>query len=132
MPQSLLTCLLGTEEERLGLVQGDSVGQRPTRSLPSYEEEDDVDYEASPSDDYAYDDDVKSFSDDKSGRYGRGITDSPQRGRTGSGSSSGNEKGLGIGSETPPRPPAHGSGYGKPRGGGAGGAGSAGTPAAFI
>lgn len=113
-------------------MQGDGVGQQSTRSLPSYEEEDDVDYEASPSDDYAYDDEMKPYSDDKSSRYGRGITGSPQRGRAGSGSSSGNEKGLGISSETPPRPPAHGSGYGTPRGGGTGGAGGAGTPAAFI
>lgn len=114
-------------------MQGDSAGQKPTRSLQSYEEEeDDVDYDASPSDDYAYDDEMKSFSADRSGRYGREITDSPSRGRAGSGSSSGNEKGLGIRSETPPKPPAHGSGYGTPRGGGPGGAGGAGTPAAFI
>lgn len=113
-------------------MQGDSVGHQSTRSLPSYEEEDDdIDYQRSPSDDYAYDDEMRSYSDDKSGRYGREITDSPQRGRAGSGSSSANEKGLSL-SGTPPRPPAHGSGYSTPRGGGAGGAGGAGTPAAFI
>jgi len=125
-----------TEEERLGLVQGDSASNLDHRSLPAYEEEDDVDYEASPSDDYAYDDDVKSYTGD-SHRYGRGITEASLRGRAGSGSSSGDETGLGISSrEAPPKPPAHGSSYGSPRSGGgsgsAGGAGAAGTPAAFL
>lgn len=115
-------------------MQGDSVLHQSNRSLPAYEEEDDVDYrETSPSDDYAYDDDVKSYSSDKQHRYGRGITGSPPRGRAGSNGSSEDEKGLGI---TPPKPPAHGPGYGPPRGGGGGGSGSgaggAGTPAAFI
>ncbi|CAN8101915.1 unnamed protein product [Discula destructiva] len=117
-----------SEEERLGLVHGDSVAQQVMRSLPSYRGEDGVDYEASPSDDYAYDDDVQSYSSDKTSRYGRGITESALRGRAGSGSSSENEKGQGTRNDEPPKPPAHGSGYGSPRGG----AGGAGRPAAFM
>ncbi|KAI1386666.1 DUF803-domain-containing protein [Hypoxylon trugodes] len=57
-----------TEEERLGLVKGDS-NSMPT--LPRHDDDDDDDYEES-------DDD--SYSDDKRvERYGRGITDSPPR-----------------------------------------------------
>lgn len=122
--------LVFVEEERLGLVQGDSAGHH--RALPPYQEESDI--ERSPSDDYAYDDDMKSYSSDKAGRYGRGITDSRARAASGSSSEgdSGTEKGLGIRGEAPPKPPAHGPGYGGSRGGGSGGAGGTGTPAAYL
>ncbi|KAG6355778.1 hypothetical protein INS49_003744 [Diaporthe citri] len=119
-----------TEEERLGLVKGDSNNQGPGYSsapaLPLYEEDD---FEGS--DDYLYDDDAL-YSDDKMTRYGRGITDSPPRGRAGSDGS--NEKGNepqrgrwneGRGSSRdqtpptpPPKPPAHGSRSGSGSGSG--------------
>lgn len=116
---------LATEEERLGLVHGDSRTGASAAALPAYEEdEDDEDYRASPSDDY-------DFDDDKANRYGRGITGSPPRGRAASGSSSGSdEKAMGRREEAttpPPRPPTHGTRYGTP-GGGSGGAGGRGTP----
>lgn len=127
-----------TEEERLGLVQGDSITGGLGPGTGAYEEEDE-DYQASPSDEYIYDDDLASYAEDKSSRYGRGITQSPPRGRASSGSSSGNEQGLGISAQrdqgrrlndTPPKPPAHGSGYGTPgSGSGAGGRGTPGGPA---
>lgn len=132
-----------TEEERLGLVHGDS-NSRSGRSLPPYEEEDDddQDYDASPSDDYAYDDDMKFVAEGKSERYGRGITDSASRDRAGSGSSSGNEKGLGISRRqayepsTPPKPPSHGGSYGQGSGGrrppGSSGGPPHGSDGAFI
>ncbi|KAI3394478.1 hypothetical protein diail_2670 [Diaporthe ilicicola] len=119
-----------TEEERLGLVKGDSNDRGPgyssTPALPLYEEDD---YEGT--DDYPYDDDAL-YGDDKMTRYGRGITDSPPRGRSGSGDS--NEKGdehqrsrwnegrSGSRDQTPPtpppKPPAHGGGSGSGSGSG--------------
>ncbi|KAI1077180.1 DUF803-domain-containing protein [Whalleya microplaca] len=59
-----------TEEERLGLVKGDS---HTTPALPQYDGDDD---------DYDYDDDdgdVFLDDDKRAERYGRGITSSPQR-----------------------------------------------------
>lgn len=123
------------EEERLGLVTGDSTVNQSAPQLSPYDEDD---YGGSP-DSYDYDDDVKPFADEKATRYGRGITGSPPRGRAGSGSSSGHEQGLGIRgavipdheddrqewdeTSTPPRPPPHrgDSGTGS-------GAGAHGTP----
>ncbi|KAH9993914.1 DUF803-domain-containing protein [Xylariaceae sp. FL0662B] len=61
-----------TEEERLGLVMGDS---RSAPALPRYDGEDD-------NDDYDYDDDDDDSylnEDKRAMRYGRGITGSPQR-----------------------------------------------------
>ncbi|PSS05203.1 magnesium transporter NIPA-domain-containing protein [Coniella lustricola] len=125
-----------TEEERLGLVHGGDNASLSRKSLPSYDEVDDDDYQTSP-DDYEYDDDdLKTYGASTSHRYARGATDSPQRGR---GSSSADEKGLGIqGShhyadehdldvhDAPPRPPAHGTrGSGAP---GASGSGRFDTP----
>lgn len=118
-----------SEEERLGLVAGDN----SNRSAPQLTPYDEDDYDGSP-DDYEYDDDVRPFADEKANRYGRGITESPNRGRAGSGSSSGSghDMGLGIrgadthGYDTPPRPPTHRSGSGTP-GNGSGADGSS-TP----
>lgn len=111
-------------------MKGDSNDRGPgyssTPALPSYEEDD---FEGS--DDYMYDDDAL-YSDDKMTRYGRGITESPPRGRAGSDSS--NEKGNepqrgrrddGRGGQRdqtppspPPKPPAHGGGSGSGSGSG--------------
>lgn len=119
-----------TEEERLGLVKGDSNNPGPGYSsapaLPLYEEDD---FEGS--DDYLYDDDAM-YGDDKMTRYGRGITDSPPRGRAGSDGSNekGNEPQRGRWNEgrggsrdqtpptPPPKPPAHGSRSGSGSGSG--------------
>ncbi|ROW00418.1 hypothetical protein VPNG_07938 [Cytospora leucostoma] len=85
-----------TEEERLGLVTGDSNTEdaggaySSETALPAYEEDD---YDDDGRSDL-YDDDVLPYTDDKTARYGRGITDTspPRAGRNGS-SSSGDEKG---------------------------------------
>lgn len=81
------------------------------QSAPQISPYDEDEYDGGSPDSYDYDDDVKPYADEKATRYGRGITESPPRGRSGSGSGSGREMGLGIrGADyehTPPRPPAH-------------------------
>lgn len=100
-------------------MMGDSVNQSAPQLTP-YDEDDS---EGSPVD-YGYDDDAQPYPDEKTTRYGRGITESPPRGRAGSGGSSGSV-GLGIRDaheDTPPRPPTHGGRPGTPgNGSGAGG-----------
>lgn len=140
-----------TEEERLGLVTGDSNTEdaggvySSETALPAYEEDEFDDDGRSD----LYDDDVLPYTDDKTARYGPGITDTspPRAGRNGS-SSSGDEKGnsevreyeqhrrrwhesrsrSGSRGQTPPPPPPpkHGSGPGSQ--GGSGSSGGYGTP----
>lgn len=99
-------------------MHGADSGSRSKQSRGSFEEPSDEDDFGSSPIDYEYDDDMKSYQDDKSARYGRGITESPPRGRARIGSSSEDEKGLGIrgahGSDDgaqspPPKPPPHGT-----------------------
>ncbi|KUI54516.1 Magnesium transporter NIPA2 [Cytospora mali] len=156
-----------TEEERLGLVMGDSAtehsrgGYSSTTAMPAYEEDDSYDDDRSDS----FDDDVMPYTDDKLTRYGRGITEtSPprgtriERGRGGSGSSSGGDEKSGMsvaevieyeeqrrkwhesrsrsGSRDqipptpPPKPPKHGGSSGTPgsQRGGGSAGGGYGTP----
>ena len=117
-----------TEEERLGLVKGDSNLSRSTPVLQHYDESEEGDDD----DDLVDDSEVSGvfYTDDKESRYGRGITGSPPR------PGSNNEKAGGSGSEeaarqqqgqqrkrfqTPP-PPPHGQRRHTPPEGGNGGA----------
>ncbi|KAH8880287.1 DUF803-domain-containing protein [Thozetella sp. PMI_491] len=59
-----------TEEERLGLVKGDSRNSQSMPALQHYDEEDD--------------EDLETYTDDKQSRYGRGITSSSSPSRRGS------------------------------------------------
>jgi magnesium transporter len=114
-----------TEEERLGLVKGDS---HSMPSLPRYDDDDDLEEE---------DGEDEPYADDKLARYGRGITNSPprqaekdnssggaggdqQRGRGGSGS--GQPGSRGQGSRTTPPPPPRPQRRHSPPDGGDGGA----------
>jgi hypothetical protein len=104
-----------TEEERLGLVKGDS---HSMPALPHYDEEGEGDEEGDG------DEDDEPYADDKALRYGRGITNSPprdvekeaasgtggaggdeQRGRWGSDGRAGPRPGQGGSRTTPPPPP---------------------------
>lgn len=62
-----------TEEERLGLVKGDSNISQSTPALAHYEEVEDDDDDLDDTGPAAY------YTDDKELRYGRGITNSPPR-----------------------------------------------------
>lgn len=97
------------------------------QSAPQLSPYDEDEYDGGSPDSYDYDDDVRPYADEKATRYGRGITESPPRGRPGSGSSSGREMGPGADyDDTPPRPPAHRGDSGNP--GNGSGSGARGTP----
>jgi hypothetical protein len=112
-----------TEEERLGLVKGDSNASQSTPVLQHYEVLEEVD---DPEDTDA----SEFYTDDKESRYGRGITYSPPRRgsdeKAGSGSRHLDEETTGYQGQrkrfqTPP-PPPHGERRHTPPRGGNGGA----------
>lgn len=103
-----------TEEERLGLVKGDS---NSMPALPSYSEE--------------YEEDDEPYTDDKQLRYGRGITTPPRRGSDEKSSATDPEvaeyeaqrrrfndsRSGSRDRDTPPPPPPGGRRHSPPRGG---------------
>jgi hypothetical protein len=109
-----------TEEERLGLVKGDSNVSQSTPALQHFEELEEVD-------DLEDTDTSEFYTDDKESRYGRGITaySPPRRGsneKTGSaGTGSDEESNRRKRFQTPP-PPPHGQRRHTPPEGGNGGA----------
>lgn len=86
-----------TEEERLGLVKGDSNTQHSdgayasAAALPAYGEDDDYDDGRSDS----LDEEVMPYEDDKMARYGRGITDTSPPGVIGAGRGNSSSSGSG-------------------------------------